>query len=433
MPPPIISVEHLSKRYLIGHRADRNRQSGDYNLRDAIERKLCNAMRKAADMARGRQIVQGDAIEEFWALRDVSFTLNEGEVLGIVGRNGAGKSTLLKILSRITEPTAGRIILRGRVASLLEVGTGFHPELTGRENIYLNGAVLGMPRAEIRRKFDEIVAFAEVEKFLDTPVKRYSSGMYVRLAFAVAAHLEPEILIVDEVLAVGDTEFQKKCLGKMDDVSRREGRTVLFVSHNLAAIAQLANRAILLEKGAVTIDGPVSEAVAAYLSKRLDRPIYVSPHGEGYDAPHIARAEVLTSASNGVHHFGEPLDIKIWIRHPYPLRQGRLTVQIINHLQTPIAMVYAYPPDCIFGELRGETVLKFHLPKLRLNIGKFYLDLWLTGSPEGTVYENLQICSFEVIRHDSFRWWAAEHCAYHEEFTVEAALEPSSLQLTQGV
>jgi lipopolysaccharide transport system ATP-binding protein len=424
MPPPVISVEHLSKRYLVGHRAERNRQRGDYNLRDAIVRELRNATRKAADMARGRQIVQGDSVEEFWALRDVSFTVNKGEVLGIVGRNGAGKSTLLKILSRITEPTEGRIILRGRVSSLLEVGTGFHPELSGRENIYLNGAILGMSRAEIRRKFDEIVAFAEVEKFLDTPVKRYSSGMYVRLAFAVAAHLEPEILIVDEVLAVGDAEFQKKCLGKMDEVARG-GRTVLFVSHNLAAIAQLANRAVLLDKGAVTIDGPVSEAVAAYLSTRLGRPYYVSPHGEGYDAPHIARAEVLTSASNGVHYFGEPLDIKIRIRHPYPLAQAHLSVEIINHLQMPIATVYAYPPDWIFGKISGETFLHFHIPKLRLNIGQFYLRLWLNGAREGAVLETLETCGFEVVRQNFFKWWAPGHCGYHEEFFTDVVSEPS--------
>ena len=234
MPAPIISVENLSKRYLVGHQAERGGHDRYTNFRDIIGREIRNAARKAVDVVRGRQVVQGDTVEEFWALKDVSFEVSEGEVLGIIGRNGAGKSTLLKILSRITEPTAGRVTLRGRVASLLEVGTGFHPELTGRENIYLNGAILGMSRAEIRKKFDEIVAFAEVERFLDTPVKRYSSGMYVRLAFAVAAHLEPEILIVDEVLAVGDAEFQKKCLGKMNDVSRREGRTVLFVSHNMA-------------------------------------------------------------------------------------------------------------------------------------------------------------------------------------------------------
>src|SRR5437773_335202 len=214
MPAPIISVENLSKRYHVGHRAERSGSSSYSDLRDGIVREMRNSARKAIDIVRGRQVVQGDTIEEFWALRNVSFEVREGEVLGIIGRNGAGKSTLLKILSRITEPTSGRVTLRGRVASLLEVGTGFHPELSGRKNIFLNGAILGMTRGEIRKKFDEIVAFAEVEKFLDTPVKRYSSGMYLKLAFAVAAHLEPEILLVDEVLAVGDAAFQKKCLGK---------------------------------------------------------------------------------------------------------------------------------------------------------------------------------------------------------------------------
>src|ERR1035437_5583361 len=230
----IIAVENLSKRYLVGHRSA---QRESYTaLRDVIGREVRNFALKAVDFVRGRQIVQGDEVEEFWALRDVNFEVKRGEVLGIIGRNGAGKSTLLKILSRITEPTEGRVRIKGRVASLLEVGTGFHPELTGRENIFLNGAILGMTKAEIKGKLDEIVAFAEVEKFLDTPVKHYSSGMYVRLAFAVAAHLEPEILIVDEVLAVGDVVFQEKCLGKMKEVSRSEGRTVLFVSHNMGAI-----------------------------------------------------------------------------------------------------------------------------------------------------------------------------------------------------
>ena len=214
----VIRAEGLGKKYVIGHAAERERYVA---LRDVLARGARNLWRKTAGMARGRAIVAGDTVEEFWALKDVSFEVKRGEVLGIIGRNGAGKSTLLKILSRITEPSEGRVTINGRVASLLEVGTGFHPELTGRENIYLNGAILGMTRAEIRRKFDEIVAFAEVEKFLDTPVKRYSCGMYVRLAFAVAAHLEPEILIVDEVLAVGDAEFQKKCLGKMSEVCRR--------------------------------------------------------------------------------------------------------------------------------------------------------------------------------------------------------------------
>ena len=210
--------------------------------------------------------VPASSFEDFWALRDVNLEIKQGEVVGIIGRNGAGKSTLLKLLSRITEPTAGRIHLKGRVASLLEVGTGFHPELTGRENIFLNGAILGMTRLEIKRKFDEIVAFAEIEKFLDTPVKRYCCGMYVRLAFAVAAHLEPEILIVDEVLAVGDAEFQKKCIGKMEDVSARQGRTVLFVSHQMPVIQNLCPRCLLLREGRLLQEGKTADVVNAYLS-----------------------------------------------------------------------------------------------------------------------------------------------------------------------
>lgn len=252
MPSPIISVEGLSKRYVIQHESQHD------TLRDALRhgaRKLWRKYRWGTGFTK----------EEFWALRDVSFDVKQGEVLGIIGRNGAGKSTLLKILSRITEPTQGRVTLRGRVASLLEVGTGFHPELSGRENVFLNGAILGMSRAEIRRKFDEIVAFAEVERFLDTPVKRYSSGMYVRLAFAVAAHLEPEILIVDEVLAVGDAQFQKKCLGKMQDVALSQGRTVLFVSHNIGAIRQLTKSCIYLDQGRILATGPTPHVVSRYV------------------------------------------------------------------------------------------------------------------------------------------------------------------------
>jgi len=249
----IITVENLGKKYRLDHQAERPRYS---SLRDVLSEKAKRLFRPAASRAQ--------RMEEFWALKDVSFEVRPGEVVGIIGRNGAGKSTLLKILSRITEPTTGRVRLRGRIASLLEVGTGFHQELTGRENIFLNGAILGMSRAEITSKFDEIVAFSEVEKFLDTPVKRYSSGMYVRLAFGVAAHLEPEILVVDEVLAVGDAEFQKKCLGKMQDVSKG-GRTVLFVSHNMSAIQSLCSAAVVLEKGRLRFLGSIDAAIGEYL------------------------------------------------------------------------------------------------------------------------------------------------------------------------
>jgi lipopolysaccharide transport system ATP-binding protein len=253
MSRPAIEVSGLGKHYVIRH------ESRHDNLRDTLHhtaRKLWRRFRWGT----------GFATEDFWALRDVSFSIQPGEVVGIIGRNGAGKSTLLKILSRITEPTEGSVTLRGRVASLLEVGTGFHPDLSGRENIFLNGAILGMSRVEIRAKFNEIVAFAEVEKFIDTPVKHYSSGMYVRLAFAVAAHLEPEILIVDEVLAVGDSAFQKKCLGKMNEVARNSGRTVLFVSHNTSAVQNLCSRTLLLTRGNLTFDGPVAPGLQHYLT-----------------------------------------------------------------------------------------------------------------------------------------------------------------------
>ncbi len=263
MSDVVIRAEGLGKKYLIGHESQQERYTA---LRDVIGRTVKGFARSARDMMRGRQLIAGDEVEEFWALKDVSFEIKRGDVVGIIGRNGAGKSTLLKILSRITEPSTGRVEIKGRVASLLEVGTGFHPELTGRENIFLNGAILGMSHGEIKRKFDEIVAFAEVEKFLDTPVKRYSSGMYVRLAFAVAAHLEPEILVVDEVLAVGDAEFQKKCLGKMQDVAGH-GRTVLFVSHNMAAIQALCSRGLVLQAGCLVFEGAKDEATTFYSLK----------------------------------------------------------------------------------------------------------------------------------------------------------------------
>jgi lipopolysaccharide transport system ATP-binding protein len=261
MSDTVIRVENLGKKYIIGHQ----KQERYTSLRDVITNKL----KSIGSLINPQAKNENSAFEEFWALKDVSFEIKQGDRVGIIGRNGAGKSTLLKVLSRITEPTTGSIKIKGRVASLLEVGTGFHPELTGRENIFLNGAILGMGKEEIKRKFDEIVAFAEVEKFLDTPVKRYSSGMYVRLAFAVAAHLEPEILIVDEVLAVGDAAFQKKCLGKMEDVGK-EGRTVLFVSHNMATIQNLCQRAIWMNQGRLFNDDQTQIVISKYLSNSTD-------------------------------------------------------------------------------------------------------------------------------------------------------------------
>ena len=268
MPRPAIKVEQISKKFIISHEVQEKYSS----LRDVI-------MQKTRRIKGGHHAKNIKSKEEFYALQDITFDIAPGDRVGIIGRNGAGKSTLLKILSRITEPTNGRITIRGRVASLLEVGTGFHPELTGRENIFLNGAILGMSRAEIRKKFDPIVDFAEIEKFLDTPVKRYSSGMYVRLAFAVAAHLEPEILIVDEVLAVGDAQFQQKCLGKMEDVSKNEGRTVLFVSHNLPTIKSLCSTIIYLKKGQLMMMGDVEDTIVEYLAEnRIVGETGIIPH-----------------------------------------------------------------------------------------------------------------------------------------------------------
>src|SRR4028119_2098034 len=264
MSKTIIRVENLGKKYILGHQ----KQEGYTALRDVMANGAKSLVRQIVKPL-GKKMPE-PAVEEFWALKDISFEINEGDRVGFIGHNGAGKSTLLKILSRITEPTKGSIRIQGRVASLLEVGTGFHAELTGRENIYLNGAILGMSKVEITNKFDEIVDFAGVESFLDTPVKRYSSGMYVRLAFAVAAHLEPEILIVDEVLAVGDAQFQEKCLGKMDAVGKA-GRTVLFVSHNMASIQYLCSTAILLKSGSIAAIGQPTEIVGKYLWDTQER------------------------------------------------------------------------------------------------------------------------------------------------------------------
>jgi lipopolysaccharide transport system ATP-binding protein len=267
-----IKVEHLSKQYIIRHQ----QQEKYVVLRDVIAEKTKRIFKSADKLFRNGSSVINKK-EKFLALNDVNFDVKQGDRVGIIGKNGAGKSTLLKVLSRITEPSTGKISIKGRITSLLEVGTGFHPELTGRENIFLNGAILGMNRIEIKQKFDEIVGFSGVEKFLDTPVKRYSSGMYVRLAFAVAAHLESEVLIIDEVLAVGDAEFQKKCLGKMEDISRGEGRTVLFVSHNMTAIESLCNKGLLISNGSVLFNGSSNEAIIKYNDLTSDKMNFISP------------------------------------------------------------------------------------------------------------------------------------------------------------
>jgi lipopolysaccharide transport system ATP-binding protein len=298
-----ISVENVTKKYRLGQAA-----SSRDGLRHRLEHNIRSVFSRKSGAEKGKPSADGPS--EFLALDNVSFQIKPGTVLGIVGRNGAGKSTLLKILSRITPPTSGRIRVRGRIASLLEVGTGFHPDLTGRENIFLNGAILGMTRAEISRKLDEIIAFAEIEKFLDTPVKRYSSGMYVRLAFAVAAHLEPEILIVDEVLAVGDAQFQKKCLGKMNEVAQSHGRTVLFVSHQMSAVRKLCNTGILLTAGTTNGLAPVEETIQTYLGKLIasERVLDLTKiKHDAYGLLNTARFERLSVGDDCTLCYGEPL------------------------------------------------------------------------------------------------------------------------------
>lgn len=334
MSGPIISVEHLSKRYVLQHQ-----QAPRYTaLRDVLSDKARSLFRRS-----GPKTVK----EEFLALDDVNFTVNQGDRVGIIGRNGAGKSTLLKVLSRIVEPTKGRIIIDGRVASLLEVGTGFHPELTGRENIFLNGSILGMSRSEIAAKFDEIVAFAEVEKFLDTPVKRYSSGMYVRLAFAVAAHLEPEILIVDEVLAVGDAAFQRKCLGKMESVAG-EGRTVLFVSHQMDAVQRLCNKGLLLHKGRLTASGAMDQVVDQYLQSAASGGAHVqfSLNAEQRAKPAFAMALTLEdSDGNPVNEvpIGAPWQARVLFRVTRPADDLVVALGLVTLMDFPIRTTWSLP------------------------------------------------------------------------------------------
>jgi lipopolysaccharide transport system ATP-binding protein len=370
MPQTVITVENLSKSYLIGHRSGRRERYG--SLRDAMAREFRNFARKAADVIHGKEIVQGDEVEEFWALRDVNFEVKQGEVIGFMGRNGAGKSTLLKILSRITDPTEGRIRLRGRVASLLEVGTGFHPELTGRENIFLNGAILGMSKREILAKFDEIVAFAEVERFLDTPVKRYSSGMYVRLAFAVAAHLEPEILIIDEVLAVGDGEFQKKCLGKMSQVARG-GRTVLFVSHNMGSIRNLCTHGIVLRAGKAAAKEDVLSAINRYSSEfeaatmAWERPTTIQSQPVQFQSIQVGLEGTQPKLA---------LSCRFVITYNRDSRPSLIAVDVLDPSFSTIMQAEPKSEPFIGGDAGSYCVdLSIELPPLVP--GTYHLDFWL--------------------------------------------------------
>ncbi|MBI5965706.1 MAG: ATP-binding cassette domain-containing protein [Chloroflexi bacterium] len=387
----VISVEKLSKIYRLGQ-IGTGTFTNDLKVWWAKTRGKPNPMLKIGEKDYGNR--DGD---ELWALKDINFTVNQGEVLGIIGRNGAGKSTLLKILSRVTAPTSGKVKVKGRIASLLEVGTGFHPELTGRENVYLNGAILGMSKQEVTRKFDEIMDFAEIEKFIDTPVKRYSSGMYVRLAFAVAAHLDPEILVVDEVLAVGDAAFQKKCLGKMGDVSRA-GRTVLFVSHNMTAVQSICQIAMMLQEGRLVEVGSVSTVITKYLKTAKSG----DSHSEwsnlntapGNDIVRIKRVQVIADNENGLLSMQSPLRIETiyWV-----MRSG-VTIHITYHLinELGVTVLTTGIPEAISKVGIYRSVFK--LPANLLNSGGHFLKLLIVQDENRVTYVNENIASFTI--HD---------------------------------
>lgn len=374
----VISVENLSKHYVLGHRVRVD------TLRDQLTRGFLSV----ANTLIGRNKAK-TTVDDFWALKDVSFKVQRGEVLGIVGRNGAGKSTLLKILSRITEPTSGRARIRGRMASLLEVGTGFHPELSGRENVYLNGAILGMSHAEIDRKFDEIVAFSEVERFLDTAVKHYSSGMYVRLAFAIAAHLESEILIVDEVLAVGDAQFQKKCLNKVSEVTKNHGRTVLFVSHNSAALQGICTSGILLSQGKLVGQGPIGECLATYLRTGSQRAEFAPP---ALDKPHITSVSVDPAALAAGR-----IQVDVGFSSPFPLSPPVVGVIVSSRFGQPISGSN--------GRMTAETwkpaparrgVVTAYLDQVPLHSDTYLLSVFL-GDAAMDYDQKLDVIQFDFV------------------------------------
>jgi lipopolysaccharide transport system ATP-binding protein len=383
----VIRAEGLGKKYLIGHQTS---TAGYVALRDEITRAAKGFARSVHDLLRGRPLIPGDEVEEFWALKDVNFEIKRGDVVGIIGRNGAGKSTLLKILSRITEPSAGRVEIKGRVASLLEVGTGFHPELTGRENIFLNGAILGMSRAEIKGKFDEIVDFAGTAKFLDTPVKHYSSGMYVRLAFAVAAHLEPDILVVDEVLAVGDATFQRKCLGTLENIASC-GRTVLFVSHNMTAVDTLCSTAFLLQDGSMSHIGSTREVIDIY-----NRIYYCAPNlldlsrvkRVGIGEVRFKSVKLVNDIHREVDHFtvGQYCRIELQLEG-HRLRPGnaRFGIELDDFMGRPLLLMANEASMVEPIILTAKDIVNCEINKFPLSDGRYNLSLFL--EIDGTVQD----------------------------------------------
>lgn len=392
MSKVVIKAENISKQYRLG-------LVGTGTVKDDMKRWWHNLLGKEDPFLKIGEVndrsSKGDS-DYVWSLRDINFQINQGDSVGIIGRNGAGKSTLLKILSQVTQPTTGKIYTKGRIASLLEVGTGFHPEMTGRENIYLNGAILGMRKLEITRKFDEIVAFSGVERYIDTPVKRYSSGMYVRLAFAVAAHLESEILIVDEVLAVGDANFQKKCLGKMNDVSKGEGRTVLFVSHNMAAVKSLCSSGIVLKNGMITYQGTAENAVSNYLAGESDA-LNHKKFGNELDFDHFRINEIsinpkgLTSDEN----LNEYHELEFFSSIEIKLQPERLHLTFVLK-DTSGEALFTFSNAGVVPFHKGLNELVCSFPKGFLNIGSYYLDLYIIEDAKKAIHYEPDIMAFNI-------------------------------------
>ena len=414
MSLPVITLDKIGKMYHIG------RATHTGSFREAVSDGVNSIFRRMKGFGQDRS-----KHDDFWALKDISFEIKQGEAIGLLGKNGAGKSTLLKILSRITEPTTGQARLRGRVGSLLEVGTGFHPELTGRENIYLNGSILGMRRSEINKKFDEIVDFSEVERFLDTPVKRYSSGMYIRLAFAVAANLEPEILLVDEILSVGDLEFQRKCLGKMNDVVGH-GRTVIFVSHQMESIIALTNRCLVFKSGQLAIDAPTDQAIRAYIEMALKGTDLGEPYRTTKTDPdenYVAEARVVTTHPYGQQTWGEPLAFEFVIHVGRPMAKLCFYLTVIDNRGAKIVQFWNFDEDLPFRHKAGDYRLRCEIPKCRIYKGRYTITTSLADTRGIVDMETIaEICPFEVVMggyvRNAYDWWEGM-ANYLEDFTWE--------------
>lgn len=397
---PILEINNIGKKFRIQHEL-----KPYLSLRDSVMGIFKNT---------------NTSYEEFFALRNITFNVNAGEAIGIIGKNGSGKSTLLKILSKITPPSEGKIISRGRIASLLEVGTGFHHELTGRENVYLNGSILGMTRTEIRSKFDEIIDFSGTEKFLDTPLKHYSSGMQLRLAFAVAAFLEPEIMIIDEVLAVGDAEFQKKCLGKMEDASKKEGKTILFVSHDLNAITNLTQKAILLKSGSIDCYDTTIKVVEKYLQNASAETTYRKQIRDEIHYPVISSVNIKTSFPDNTHVAEEKLilEIELLVPDEIPKSVTWMSVQISDFKEKGFVHVSTTSRDIKLCKERGVQKVICTFPRLKLYMGHYHVNVFLAGPPGEKIYDVVKnVCPFEVIIiGKEYDWkWKPEMCAYFED------------------